>query len=79
MASGDPGNRKIEPGATRALAVAWTLPFALVAPMVVCGVIGYFLDRWLHTKPAFLLILGFLGVVVGIREAMKTAGTLDKK
>lgn len=79
MASGDPGNRKIGPDATRAMAVAWALPFALVVPMVVTGVIGYFLDRWLHTKPAFLLILGFLGVVVGIREAMKTAGLLDKK
>jgi F0F1-type ATP synthase assembly protein I len=47
--------------------------------MVVAGGIGYLLDRWLHTKPAFMLILGLLGVALGIRDAMKTASLLDKK
>lgn len=75
----DPGNRKIRPEETRAAAVAWTLPFALVVPMVVAGGIGYLLDRWLHTKPIFMLILGLLGVALGIRDAMKTASLLDKK
>ena len=63
----------------RAAAVAWTLPFALVVPMVVCGVAGYFLDRWLHTKPAFLVVLGIAGLAIGIREVVKTASLLDKK
>lgn len=63
----------------KALGVAWTLPFSLVIPMVVCGGAGYFLDRWLHTKPTFMLILGFIGLGIGLREAIKTAGLLDKK
>jgi ATP synthase protein I len=79
VAAGDSGNRKIKPEDTRAAAVAWTLPFALVVPMVVGGGIGYLLDRWLHTKPACMLVLGLLGVGLGIRDAMKTASWLDKK
>jgi F0F1-type ATP synthase assembly protein I len=47
--------------------------------MVVGGGIGYVLDRWLHTKPAFLLILGLLGVALGVRDMIKTASLLDKK
>ncbi|HUA83580.1 MAG TPA: AtpZ/AtpI family protein [Bryobacteraceae bacterium] len=62
----------------KAAAVAWTLPFSLVVPMVVAGAAGYFLDRWLHSKPAFMIILGLLGLVVGVRDVIKTASRLDK-
>lgn len=79
MAADNPDNRKQNAGDARAAAVAWTLPFSLVVPMVVGGGIGYLLDHWLHTKPAFMLILGLLGIGIGIREAMKTASLLDKK
>ena len=43
-----------------------SLPFMLVGPVVVGGAIGYFLDRWLHTKPLHADLLGILGIVVGI-------------
>lgn len=79
MAADDLGNRKQNAGDARAAAVAWALPFALVVPMVVGGAIGYGLDRWLHTRPIFMLILGLLGLGLGIRDAMKTASLLDKK
>jgi ATP synthase protein I len=79
LAEDDSGNRKQSTGDARAAAVAWTLPFSLVVPAVVGGGIGYLLDRWLHTKPAFMLVLGLLGIGIGIREAMKTASLLDKK
>ena len=58
--------------------MAWTLPFTLVVPMVVGGGIGYFADRWLHTKPLFLLLLGLAGLGIGIRDALKSAKLLDK-
>ncbi len=35
-------------------AVAMELPFVLVSAVVVGGLLGYLLDRWLHTKPAIL-------------------------
>ena len=63
----------------KAFAVAWTLPFALVVPMVIGGVAGFLLDRWLHTKPLFLLVLGLIGLGIGIRDVLKTASLLDKK
>lgn len=79
MADRDPDSRKDSSGSAKAFAVAWTLPFALVVPMVIGGVAGFLLDRWLHTKPLFLLLLGFVGLGLGIREALKTASLLDKK
>jgi len=79
VASQDSNGLKIPPGSAKAAAVAWTLPFTLVVPMVVGGGVGYFADRWLHTRPLFLLVLGLLGLGIGIRDALKSASTLDNK
>jgi F0F1-type ATP synthase assembly protein I len=54
------------PGAyARQIAVATELPFLLVAGVAVGGVLGYFLDGWLHTKPILMLVLGGLGFFAG--------------
>lgn len=79
MAPNDPEDRKQRAGDMRAAAVAWTLPFSLVVPMIVCGGLGYLLDHWLHTNHVFMLVLGFIGLGIGLREAIKTASLLDKK
>jgi ATP synthase protein I len=71
--------KKIDPGTMKAIGIAWTLPFELVVPMLVGGAIGYLADRWLHTSPLFMLILGFLGFGIGLRNVLKTASMLDKK
>lgn len=71
--------KKIDPGTMKAMGVAWTLPFELIAPAIVGGGIGYLLDRWLHTSPLFLLIIGFAGFGIGLRNVIKTASALDKK
>jgi len=52
-------------------AQAMELPFVLVAAIIVGGAIGYFLDRWLHTKPVFMMILGGLGFFAGVRDVLK--------
>jgi ATP synthase protein I len=70
---------KNQGGTVRQIALAFELPFLLVGPVVLGGAIGYFLDRWLHTKPLLLIVLGILGVVVGVRDAVKSAGIQDKK
>jgi len=68
-----------DPGrGARQIALAMELPFLMVGPVVVGGGIGYLLDRWLHTKPLFLLLLGFAGVVIGIVDAVKIASAQDK-
>ena len=51
--------------------MALELPFVLVSTIVVGGLFGYLLDRWLHTKPVFLLILGGLGFYAGVRDVLR--------
>ena len=52
-------------------AIAMELPFILVSAVVVGGLIGFFLDRWLHTKPIFLLIFGGIGFAGGVRDMLR--------
>jgi F0F1-type ATP synthase assembly protein I len=52
-------------------AMAMELPFILVGTIVVGGGIGFFLDRWMHTTPALMLVLGGLGFAVGIRDVLR--------
>jgi ATP synthase protein I len=63
----------------KAIGVAWTLPFELIVPTIVGGGIGYLLDRWLHTPPLLLLIIGFVGFGVGLRNMIKAANSLERK
>ena len=57
--------------ATNQAAIAMELPFVLVSAVVVGGLLGFFLDRWLHTKPVFLLILGGIGFFAGVRDVLR--------
>ena len=52
-------------------ASAMELPFVLVSAVVVGGLLGYFLDRWLHTKPWLMLVMGGLGFYAGLREILR--------
>jgi ATP synthase protein I len=52
-------------------AIAMELPFTLVGAVVFGGLLGYFLDKWLHTAPWLLVILGGLGFVAGVREVIR--------
>ncbi len=79
MASPDSKRPEDTGGTVKQIALAFQLPFTLVGPVVLGGAIGYFLDRWLHTKPYLMLVLGMAGVVAGIRDALKSASAQDKK
>lgn len=52
-------------------ALALELPFTLVGALAVGAALGYFLDRWFHTRPIFILILGTLGFFAGVREVIR--------
>jgi len=56
---------------SRQFAIAMELPFILVSAIVVGGLVGFFLDRWLHTPPYLMLILGFLGFFGGLRDVLR--------
>jgi F0F1-type ATP synthase assembly protein I len=47
------------------------LPFVLVLSIVIGGFFGFLLDRWLHTRPAFTLILGGVGFYAGVRDVLR--------
>ena len=52
-------------------ALAFELPFTLVGAVVLGGVLGYYLDRWLHTRMLFTLVLGGIGFYAGLREILR--------
>jgi len=58
-------------GFSRQFAMAMELPFVIVAAVLVGGSFGYLLDRWFHTKPILMVILGFLGFFGGVREVLR--------
>lgn len=59
-------------------ALALELPFTIVGALLVGGVLGYFLDRWLHTRLIFMLIFGGLGFAGGLREVLQRLEQGDK-
>jgi ATP synthase protein I len=71
MASQTPPPRKDQGGVTRQFAMAMELPFLLVGGALVGGLLGFFLDRWLHTKPWLMLVVGGLGFAVGVRDMLR--------
>lgn len=55
----------------KAIGMAASLPFDMVAPVLAGGGVGYLVDRWIHTAPLFMLLLGFAGFGLGIRNVLR--------
>ena len=53
------------------LGAAMELPFSFVGAVFMGGLIGYFLDKWLHTEPWLLVIFGCFGFAGGILEIVR--------
>lgn len=51
--------------------LAMELPFILFGTIALGGLVGYFLDHWLHTKFIFLFIFGGLGFFAGLRDILR--------
>jgi len=68
--SPSPGVEKAKDVSNQA-AIAMELPFVLVSAVVVGGLLGYFLDYWIHTKPWLMLVFGGIGFYAGIREVLR--------
>ena len=58
-------------GFSRQFALALELPFVIVSAVAMGGLIGFLLDRWLHSKPYLMLILGFVGFFAGLRDVLR--------
>ena len=58
------------------LSFALRIGTEIVAALIVGVVIGYFLDRWLGTKPWFLLLFFVLGSAAGFMNVFRVVGRL---
>lgn len=56
---------------------AMELPFVLAGAIAVGGLVGYFLDRWLHTKLIFTVVLGGLGFYAGLCDVLRRLSASD--
>ena len=80
LANNEKKNESVSPaeqkaaGFSREFAMAMELPFVIVAAVAVGGVMGFLLDRWLHTKPYMMLVLGLLGFFGGLRDVLRRVG-----
>jgi ATP synthase protein I len=72
MSSQPPSPRKSRTAFVNQLAMAMELPFIMIGGTLIGGVLGWLLDRWLHTGPVFMLILGFLGFAGGVWDVVRT-------
>ena len=60
------------------LGIAWTITAHLVTGLAMGAGIGYLLDDWWGSRPAMMIVFFFLGGAAGIRNAIRTAQTLDR-
>ena len=58
---------------------AFRLGTELVAAVVVGTIIGFILDNWFGTKPWFIIIFFFIGVIAGIVNVIRVANNMQKK
>ncbi len=59
------------------LATALRLGAEMISALLVGGAIGWFLDRWLDTKPWLLLVFLLLGAIAGLLNAYRAAMKLS--
>lgn len=57
---------------------AFKISTELVAAVFVAIFIGWYLDKWLGTKPIFLIILLLVGIVAGIFNVVRSAKMINK-
>ena len=47
--------------------------------IAICGGLGWLLDRFLHTRPIFLIVMFVLGAAAGLRNVIRAATELNAK
>jgi ATP synthase protein I len=61
-------------GSMSAMGIGMRVGVELVAALVVGVAIGWGLDHWLHTMPAFLVVFVLLGGAAGVANVMRLMG-----
>ncbi len=68
---------KLSPRNTQ-LGIAFKIGTELVAAVFVATLIGWYLDKWLNTKPFFLIGFIILGIIAGIFNVVRSAKMINK-
>jgi len=63
-----------DPASLSAMGIGMRVGVELVAALVVGVAIGWGLDHWLHTMPAFLVVFVLLGGAAGVANVMRLIG-----
>ncbi len=62
----------------RQVALATELPLIMVGSVIAGGAIGYFIDRYAHTEPIFMLVGGIAGFVTGVWDIIRRLSMDDQ-
>lgn len=60
------------------MGIAMKLSSEMIAAVFVASFIGYYLDKWLETKPFLLIFFFFLGAITGIFNVVRTSKMINK-
>ena len=71
MSAKQSGANKTRGSYLRQFALATELPFVLVSGALLGGFLGYLLDRWWHTKPLMMFVLGTAGFFASLRDVLR--------
>ena len=61
------------------MGVAMRIAVEMISALAVTGVIGWFLDQWLNTRPWLMLVMLLLGSVVGLLNTYRGAMRMHRK
>jgi ATP synthase protein I len=67
------------PEASRGMAIAFSIGFALTGPIILGTFLGIWLDARLNTSPWFTMVLVLLGIVAGFVELIRTLNRLQRE
>lgn len=67
MGSGKRNKRTYQRNVYQSMAMITQFGINMVVPIVMCSVVGYYLDKWLGTS-FLVIILFFVGAVAGFRN-----------
>ncbi len=71
MSAKPSGSNKTPGSHLRQFALATELPFVLVSGALIGGFLGYLIDRWWHTKPLMMFVLGTAGFFASLRDVLR--------
>lgn len=77
--TGSASSEEAGAGRSRAVGKAYSLAIEMVAAVGVSVFIGWWLDRWLGTKPWLLLVFILLGIAAAMWSAIRTGLSMQAR